>query len=147
MIKALPILVRELQVASRRPSTHGWGMLCSLAGSTLVMVALMSESLASLRGPTQSGQGQEIFDSLSLAAFAFCALAGVFACPDALSRERREGTLRLLFLTDLHPSAGTLSLPGASSAAAFYPGFKERWPRVPWVLPKRRTPTSLTKHL
>ena len=104
MIKALPILVRELQVASRRPSTHGWRMLCSLAGSTLVMVALMSVSLASLRGPTQSGQGQEIFHSLSLAAFAFCALAGVFACPDALSRERREGTLRLLFLTDLHSS-------------------------------------------
>ena len=27
----------------------------------------------------------------------------MFACSDALSRERREGTLRLLFLTDLHP--------------------------------------------
>ncbi len=103
MIKSLPIVVRELQVASRRPSTHGWRMLCSLAGSTLVMVALMSVSLASLRGPTQSGQGQGIFHSLSMAAFVFCALAGVFACSDALSRERREGTLRLLFLTDLHP--------------------------------------------
>ena len=66
------------------------------------MVALMSVSLASLRGPTQSGQGQGIFH-FDMAAFVFCALAGVFACSDALSRERREGTLRLLFLTDLHP--------------------------------------------
>ena len=78
-------------------------MLSSLVGSTLVMVAMMSVSLASLRGPTQSGQGLGIFHSLSMDAFAFCALAGVFACSDALSYERREGTLRLLFLTDLHP--------------------------------------------
>ena len=103
MIKSLPIVVRELQVASRRPFTHGWRMLCSLAGFTLVMVALMTVSLASLEGSTKSGQGQGIFHSLSMAAFAFCALAGVFACSDALSRELREGTLRLLFLTDLHP--------------------------------------------
>ena len=50
MIK-LPIVVRELQVASRRPSTHGWRMLSSLVGSTLVMVALMSVSLASIFSP------------------------------------------------------------------------------------------------
>lgn len=45
--------------------------------------------------------GRTVFEVLSAFAFLYVLLAGPLATADCLSRERREGTLGLLFLTDL----------------------------------------------
>lgn len=45
--------------------------------------------------------GRTLFTSLSILAFAFCPLVGPFLTADCLSEEKRDGTLGLLFLTDL----------------------------------------------
>jgi ABC-type transport system involved in multi-copper enzyme maturation permease subunit len=44
---------------------------------------------------------QTLFIAFGVVALAFCLLAGVFLTSDCLSEEKREGTLGLLFLTDL----------------------------------------------
>lgn len=103
MLKPFPIVLRELQVASRRPSTHGLRLLCALAACALFVFSLLSFSFTASTGPSGGNQGLGIFQSLSVVCCGFCLVGGVFTCSDALSRERREGTLKLLFLTDLHP--------------------------------------------
>ena len=50
-----------------------------------------------------AAQGAILFQMLSVVAFLFSSFAGVFICSDCLSREKRDGTLGLLFLTDLRP--------------------------------------------
>jgi ABC-type transport system involved in multi-copper enzyme maturation permease subunit len=47
------------------------------------------------------GVGGALFNTISAAAFLFALLSGVFLSSDVISHERREGTLGLLFLTDL----------------------------------------------
>jgi len=42
-----------------------------------------------------------IFTAFGIVAFGFTLLCGVFLTSDCLSEEKREGTLGLLFLTDL----------------------------------------------
>jgi hypothetical protein len=46
-------------------------------------------------------RGEMVFGAIGILAFMFCLLAGVFLTADCLSEEKREGSLGLLFLTDL----------------------------------------------
>jgi len=55
--------------------------------------------LAATQG--RGGVGNPLFTLLTGYAFVLCLLAGVFLTADCLSVEKREGTLGLLFLTDL----------------------------------------------
>jgi ABC-type transport system involved in multi-copper enzyme maturation permease subunit len=93
-----PLLLREMQVALRRPGT----MRLRLAAGGLSMFAsswgVMMWSLAS---PARAGSN--IFDLLGHLSFGLCVLAGTFLMADSVSRERREGTLPLLLLTGLTP--------------------------------------------
>jgi hypothetical protein len=45
--------------------------------------------------------GNPLFNLLTGYTFALCASAGIFLTADSLSEEKRDGTLGLLFLTDL----------------------------------------------
>src|SRR5256714_11846080 len=96
-MRILPVVGRELRAIARRPSAY-WVRSVAALAAFLVMgyVALMSAS-----GAPTAMQGRSLFDLLSLGAFVYCALAGVRGTSDALSMEKREGTLGLLFLTDL----------------------------------------------
>jgi hypothetical protein len=58
--------------------------------------------LASFTGRPQS-MGAVLFSILSWPCFALCLIEGIRLTADCLSEERREGTLRLLLLTDLRP--------------------------------------------
>src|SRR5688572_27570601 len=95
----LPIVERELRVAARRRSTY-WtraGVAAAaliLFGGMVGLSSLQRSGLATQLGPILFG----IFSWLSF--IAVCA-AGVFLTSDSLSEEKREGTLGLLFLTDL----------------------------------------------
>jgi ABC-type transport system involved in cytochrome c biogenesis permease component len=92
----LPIVERELRVAARRRNTY-WIRVA------LAAVALIIGGWVMLFERVGSPQnlGQMIFTALSVFVFFYCALAGLRATSDCLSEEKREGTLGLLFLTDL----------------------------------------------
>jgi ABC-type transport system involved in multi-copper enzyme maturation permease subunit len=112
----LPIVVRELNVASRRKATFWTRMI--FAGLAVVIATLTLLYVGVLQ--PRPGLGAGVFRALSGLGFAFCALAGVFLTADALSEEKREGTLGLLFLTDLRGYDVVLGKLLATSLTAFY---------------------------
>ena len=94
----LPIVERELRLASRRRRTY-WVRVGAAALAALTALALLSPSFRGLQPPGVGGA--RFFHDLSLAAFMICLLAGTFVTADCLSTERRDETLPLLFLTRL----------------------------------------------
>jgi ABC-type transport system involved in cytochrome c biogenesis permease component len=93
----LPIVERELRVAARQPSTSLLRFLVALVGVILWLGLMGARS-----GRTSPATlGETLFYALTILLFACCLFAGVFLTADCLSVEKREGTLGLLFLTDL----------------------------------------------
>ena len=93
----LPIVQRELIESSRRPRTWiiRWG-------AAAVAIGFAAFIFTSSSGYTSPGQlGGNLFSVLVTYAFLLCMAAGPFLTSDSLSREKREGTLGLLLLTDL----------------------------------------------
>jgi len=78
-----------------RKSTYRMRWLLALAGIVLWFLLLIS-STSSI-----TEKGQIVFVATGVVALAFGLLAGIFLTADCLSEEKREGTLGLLFLTDL----------------------------------------------
>src|SRR5687767_7046559 len=96
-MKLLPVVARELRVIARRPSAYWVRSGAALAA----FVAMGYVALVGAAGLPTANQGRSLFDLLSLGTFLYCAIAGIRGTSDALSQEKREGTLGLLFLTDL----------------------------------------------
>src|SRR5512147_53463 len=92
----LPIVDRELRVRARQVATYRgrW-----IAVAVALMVAAPMLLTSGPRGAPPSGKN--VFLTLTVMAFAFCLFEGARQAADCLSGERREGTLGLLFLTDL----------------------------------------------
>src|SRR5215472_17154274 len=90
----LPIVERELRVRARGRANY-WGRL----GVGLVAMVIAVPPLA-WTGPSSvpATLGRSIFNGLAGAGLVLCC-AAVLATADSISRERREGTLGLLFLT------------------------------------------------
>jgi ABC-type transport system involved in cytochrome c biogenesis permease component len=112
----LPIVARELRTASRRKSTYrlrSW----TAAGA---MLSLSSVVFVGAFGGPPGQLGKPLFSFITSLTFGLCLLAGVFLSADCLSREKREGTLGLLFLTDLKGCDVVLGKFTASSLHAFY---------------------------
>jgi ABC-type transport system involved in multi-copper enzyme maturation permease subunit len=112
----LPIVERELRVASRRKSTYRFRSLAAtsalvLGGFYLMMFGELSRSRS---------VGQILFTTLSWILFVLCLCAGVLLGADSISEERREGTLGLLFLTDLKGFDVVLGKFIGASLNAFY---------------------------
>ncbi len=113
----LPVVERELRVAARRPATYRirfWSVLVMLGFFALTMM----ESSGLGRIPNQAGR--ELLQPLSMLAFLFAISIGVIATSDSVSEEKREGTLGLLFLTDLKGYDVILGKLAAHSINAFY---------------------------
>jgi hypothetical protein len=112
----LPIVERELRVASRRWYTF-WGRLGAAAFALAIFFGL--QLLASVsHGGFKAGQVQ--FWILKWISFLFACSVGVFLTSDSLSEEKREGTLGLLFLTDLRGHDVVLGKLISHSLQAFY---------------------------
>ncbi|MFL2923674.1 MAG: ABC transporter permease [Limisphaerales bacterium] len=90
-----PIVARELRVASRRRSLY--------AGRTVFALAaiFISGLIMSFNQAAPNTMGSILFYTLSSFAFVYCAMEGIWITSDCVSEEKREGTLGLLFLTDL----------------------------------------------
>lgn len=95
-VKLLPVAERELRVAARRRGTY-WVRFVSaavaIAAAAVILLAMIRETLAM--------QAQALTVTLAVLGFLYALLAGVLSTADCLSEEKREGTLGLLFLTDL----------------------------------------------
>lgn len=111
----LPVVGRELRVASRRRWSY-WGRT-SAAGAALLIVAwfLLIERHGSI-----AMLGKGLFATTSFFAALFAGFAGVLYSADSLAEERREGTLGLLFLTDLKGYDVLFGKMAASSLGAFF---------------------------
>jgi ABC-type transport system involved in multi-copper enzyme maturation permease subunit len=111
----LPIVERELRVAARRRSTYGMRM--KIAGAaTLAFAACFVASQIAPSVPF----GKTLFSGLSGLCLVYCLAAGRLMTADCLSREKREGTLGLLFLTDLKGYDVVLGKLAATSLDGFY---------------------------
>ena len=107
----LPIAERELRVAARQPRTWWRRVLTTTVG--LALFAFMFAVLGRFRGLLFIGR--ELFTVLSWVVMIYALLAGPLTTADCLSRERRDGTLGLLFLTDLQSYDVVLGKMAAAS--------------------------------
>src|SRR5882724_5192562 len=113
----LPIVERELRVASRRKSTYRIRLWTTLAGLSVSFLFMLS---ASLMGDFIPGMGRILYTLLTYYTFGLSLLAGVFLAADCLSEEKRDGTLGLLFLTDLKGHDVVLGKLTAVGLSALY---------------------------
>ena len=111
----LPIIERELRVTARRKSTY---RLRLVTGLIAIAVCFLFLSWAPLT--PGSTKGSILFAMLSFYSLGLCLLAGPFVTADCLSREKREGTLGLLFLTDLKGHDVVFGKFVAASMNAFF---------------------------
>src|SRR5258706_7663323 len=111
----LPIVSRELRIAARRRSTFWirWGSaLCLAALCGFLWVTGQRMSVPSL--------SHFSFVTLGVVVLGFCMIAGIFLTADCLSEEKRQGTLGLLFLTDLSGFDVVLGKLASTSLNATY---------------------------
>lgn len=112
---SLPIVERELGIASRKLGS--W-----LSRWIIAIVAVCFGGLwlgiAYLEGGRM--QGDIFFAILAWACFAYCLLAGLWTTSDTLTREKSDGTLGLLFLTDLRGYDVVLGKMITASLKSFY---------------------------
>jgi ABC-type transport system involved in multi-copper enzyme maturation permease subunit len=113
----LPIVERELRVAARRRGTYTVRVLVGLA-AMLVLTGTLS--WLGNQGVPTAVHGVYLFRALLGVGFVYCLLAGARATADCLSEEKREGTLGLLFLTDLRGYDVVLGKLAASSLNSIY---------------------------
>jgi len=92
----LPIVERELRVAARRHGTYSMRLFMAL---TAIGLGIFLYG-ANVRTPPAT-LGRMIFQGFSVLALIYCLASGRRLTADCLSAEKREGTLGLLFLTDL----------------------------------------------
>jgi ABC-type transport system involved in cytochrome c biogenesis permease component len=114
----LPIVNRELRVAARNKATYRLRLFFAVGAVTIGGgLGLLSMIRGGLPG---SQLGIWMFAALKWIAFIFACAAGVFLTSDSLSEEKREGTLGLLFLTDLRGHDVVLGKLLATSLRTFY---------------------------
>ncbi|HEY3860300.1 MAG TPA: ABC transporter permease subunit [Verrucomicrobiae bacterium] len=110
----LPVVERELRVAARRRSAY-WGRFAAgLAGS--VLFALIWKAA----DESEQDRGADALQAISAVIFVYAGLAGLLVTCDCLSEEKREGTLGLLFLTDLKGHDVVLGKLAATSVNILY---------------------------
>jgi hypothetical protein len=111
----LPIVERELRVAARKRYTFLTRLVVA-AGAILIGVILY---LSSVIDPSLNF-GHLVFWALAWLCIIHCLFAGRRSTADCISVEKREGTLGLLFLTDLKGYDVVAGKLVASSLNGFY---------------------------
>jgi hypothetical protein len=111
----LPIVERELRVVSRRAGTYRMRVqIAGMAAAAFAVTSLVNYF------PVPVPFARILFWGLSGCCFAWSALAGRLMTADCISVEKREGTLGLLFLTDLKGFDVVLGKLAATSVDGFY---------------------------
>lgn len=92
-----PIIQRELREQARQRSTVGLRLLGAVLALWMVYLQL------GIRDPMPGQEGRRMFGVLNVVLLTGLWLVGPMVSADCLSREKREGTFNLLFLTPLKP--------------------------------------------
>jgi hypothetical protein len=112
----LPLVERELRAATRQP--YARRLRTGVATSAMVIAIWGLWAWSSwIAGALV---GHSLFRTLAGIAFVGSLSAGVLWTADVISQERREGTLGLLFLTDLRPADVVLGKLAAKAVLPFY---------------------------
>jgi ABC-type transport system involved in cytochrome c biogenesis permease component len=114
-MRVLPVVERELRVAARRGGTHWGRMLWAAAAVSLFGLVFFLGA-----GDSNQELGKTLFVVLAGTFLVVCLLMGTVYTADSLSEERRQGTLGLLFLTDLRGYDVVLGKLVACSVGAVY---------------------------
>lgn len=93
-----PIADRELRVAARKKNTYAARVLATIWSASLA-IAMMYSGFTNRVNP--ASVGRDYFIMLTILGYVMALVNGALITADSLSREKREGTLGLLFLTDL----------------------------------------------
>ncbi|HVY70034.1 MAG TPA: ABC transporter permease subunit [Verrucomicrobiae bacterium] len=111
----LPIVERELRVAARSNLARRGRIMTAIMGSVFVvwMIFMFNQT-----GMARFGGG--IFASTAGTVALYCLFAGFGSTIDSISREKRDGTIGLLFLTDLTGWDVVLGKLMSSTLAIFY---------------------------
>jgi ABC-type Na+ efflux pump permease subunit len=111
----LPVVERELRVAARRRATHVIRLVAASVGFGVTIWILIA---------ARDAQPQEIsgvlFSVMVVLVFLFAFLVAPQITADCISEEKRDGTLGLLFLTDLKGYDIVFGKLVATSVHAFY---------------------------
>jgi len=92
----LPIVVRELSVAARSMATYRNRMLVALGA-----ILFGGYELSVFKSAAGWSAGGNLFKTFAATILVYCIIVGIRNSADCISREKRDGTLGLLFLTDL----------------------------------------------
>jgi len=95
-VTILPIVTRELRVAARRPKTYSARTRLALGWTVMGAYVLLGFSATGIG----KGSGQTLFTTVSYMMVCWAVVSAWTGC-DSISVEKREGTIGLLFLTDL----------------------------------------------
>ncbi len=95
-MKFFPVVERELRVLARSRRVY-W----SRFAAAQIALALVAWLWFTFVGGSSTNAGRQIFSALSVITFGYCLIIGIFLTADSISEEKRDGTLGLLFLTDL----------------------------------------------
>lgn len=110
----LPVVERELRTAARQRAAHRMRLAAALLALVIWFIFSISGNI------TSTQRAQFIFGTIGTLSLGFAMLAGAFLTADCLSEERREGTLGLLFLTDLKGHDVVLGKLASTSLNSFY---------------------------
>ncbi|MGA2556074.1 MAG: ABC transporter permease [Verrucomicrobiota bacterium] len=91
-----PVVQRELREGARRPFNY-WLRVGAAAAGLVMVVYIVTEN----RDETEKVMGQYLFAGLHVVLMGLICLVVPLMTADCLAREKREGTLGLLFLTPL----------------------------------------------
>src|SRR5438309_5797837 len=91
----LPVMMRELRAEARRPLNYG----LRVAGASAITLVFGWSLLDQRESPQMLGA--RLFGNLNAMLFAAIWILVPLLTADCISREKREGTLGLLFLTPL----------------------------------------------
>ncbi len=94
----LPIAARELRLLARHSRTY-WTRSLNALVVAVISLGMLYAGFGGALSPASAGRS--LFIIVSFIAGAYALLDGALMTADCLSREKREGTLGLLFLTDL----------------------------------------------
>lgn len=112
----LPIVDRELRVTARRNRTYWLRLAAAMATFAISLWICLGPNKLLLPGQL----GKALFSALTVLAYGYCLLVGPFITADCISEEKRDGTLGLLFLTDLSSYDVVLGKWAAASLTGLY---------------------------
>ncbi len=114
-----PIVERELRIASRHPWTY-WLRVVVATGGLLAGCLALAISQGQSWNTNGTASGEPVYYLVSALGLLLAGLSGFLFTTDSVSVEKREGTLGLLFLTDLRSHEIVLGKFVAHALAALY---------------------------